>query len=134
MIAQLSPSVSGQETRVRRAASWGSVIRRPNLRKLWRKEASIADNSTERMASSHRRPVDDEGLMKPCAVPPCLLEAIRAINPTVELEYLLRFDESALRLYLAHLESSRQPRGRGARWERPGDTRAIRQCRPAEEV
>ncbi|MGP1346459.1 MAG: hypothetical protein ACTS3F_07310 [Phycisphaerales bacterium] len=70
----------------------------------------------------------------PHCAPTAVIDAIRVLSPGVDVEYLTRFDESALRLYLAHLESSRMPRGRGARWERPGDTRAIRVCRPPEEV
>lgn len=88
----------------------------------------------ERMAASHRVPVKEAPGVAVCAVPSSVLDAIRAINPLVDVDYLARFDESALRLYLAHLESSRLPRGRGARWERPGDTRAIRMCRPPEEA
>lgn len=87
-----------------------------------------------RMEASHREPAGAAQGVAVCAVPSSVLEAIRAINPSADVEYLARFDESALRLYLAHLESSRLPRGRGARWERPGDTRAIRVCRPPEEV
>lgn len=54
-----------------------------------------------------------------------LVERIRQVNPSASLTYLAGFPAGALALYLEHLESAGEPRGRGARWVRPGDTRAI---------
>ncbi len=55
-----------------------------------------------------------------------LVERIREANPSATTGWLASFDEDALALYLDHLEAACEPRGRGARWVRPGDTRAIR--------
>jgi hypothetical protein len=55
-----------------------------------------------------------------------LIERIREVNPSATTGWLASFDEEALALYVEHLEAAREPRGRGARWVRPGDTRAIR--------
>lgn len=54
-----------------------------------------------------------------------VVDRIITINPTATAEFLARFSERSLRAYLAHLQSATQPRGPGARWERPGDSPAI---------
>ncbi len=59
-----------------------------------------------------------------------LVEKVQGLNPSASPEYLLTFDLSSLRLYLAHLEWARLPKK--ARWHRPGDTRGIRQYQAAE--
>jgi hypothetical protein len=130
-MSELSPVVSGRVgLDLARVIDEATLRARSLLRGIGRRTrahvhaAPMSRSSRRRVAVMHR----------PTAVPPCLIDAIRAINPTVDPEFLMRFDESALRLYLAHLESCRVPRGRGARWERPGDTRAIRLSRPPEEA
>jgi len=54
-----------------------------------------------------------------------LVEEIRELSPTAPAGYLLRFNDRALEDYLRHLRSAAEPRGRAARWLRPGDTPAI---------
>ncbi len=54
-----------------------------------------------------------------------VMELILTINKTVAVEYLDQFKDRALRNYLAHLETTMQPRGRGARWERRGESPAL---------
>lgn len=54
-----------------------------------------------------------------------LIERIQALNPTAGTEYLSRFSREALMVYLEHMTSALEPRGRTARWTRPGDTPAI---------
>ena len=54
-----------------------------------------------------------------------LVARIQEFNPTASVGYLGRFSPAALERYLAHLCSASEPRGRAARWERPGDTPAI---------
>jgi len=48
-----------------------------------------------------------------------LVEELLQLNPTATVEFLSRFDDAALIQYKAHLEASREPRGRDARWARP---------------
>lgn len=54
-----------------------------------------------------------------------LMVQIQAFNPTATAAYLARFTIVALERYLAHLSAASEPRGRTARWQRPGDTPAI---------
>lgn len=54
-----------------------------------------------------------------------LIGQIQSFNPTASAEYLARFTCCALQRYLAHLTCASEPRGRAARWSRPGDTPAI---------
>ena len=54
-----------------------------------------------------------------------VVELILGINKTVAVEYLEQFKDRSLRNYLAHLETTAQPRGRGSRWERRGDSPAL---------
>ncbi|MEC9373947.1 MAG: hypothetical protein VYC34_08890 [Planctomycetota bacterium] len=61
-----------------------------------------------------------------------LVDEIRDLNPTASAEYLAGFDNRSLRLYLAHLHASAEPRGRGAVWQRPGDTPVIVTAEPAD--
>lgn len=62
-----------------------------------------------------------------------LVERIQAYNPGASAEYLLRFDQTPLTLYLEHLAATSVPRGRDARWIRPGDTAGILGFVPATE-
>ncbi len=62
-----------------------------------------------------------------------LMESIRTINPSATAGYLERFEGEALAVYLQHLLACREPRGRAARWRRPGDTPAIVRAIPAED-
>jgi hypothetical protein len=54
-----------------------------------------------------------------------LFERIMSLNPTATVGFLSEFDEEPLRNYLDHLLAAQEPRGRGARWSRPGDAPAI---------
>ena len=54
-----------------------------------------------------------------------VVELILGINKTVAVEYLEQFKDRSLRNYLAHLETMAQPRGRGSRWERRGESPAL---------
>lgn len=54
-----------------------------------------------------------------------LVEEIVRVNRTATRAFLDRFNDQALRTYLDHLQFANLPRGREARWVRPGDTRAI---------
>ncbi|HVZ93418.1 MAG TPA: hypothetical protein VG797_02805 [Phycisphaerales bacterium] len=62
-----------------------------------------------------------------------LVNQIRTLNPSATSEYLARFDGPALAVYLRHLLSCLEPRGRAARWQRPGDTPAIIRAIPRDE-
>jgi hypothetical protein len=53
------------------------------------------------------------------------VDRIMTINPTAAAEFLARFKSESLANYLEHLVSAQQPRGRGHRWLRPGDSPAI---------
>ncbi len=61
-----------------------------------------------------------------------LIERIITHNPTASVEFLEDFSESALRNYLDHLLSAQIPRGRLARWVRPGDTPGIVMAEPRD--
>jgi len=52
-----------------------------------------------------------------------LIDRIRSRNPGATLEFLNRFRDEALRLYLRHLACTDEPRG--SVWVRPGDTVGI---------
>ena len=54
-----------------------------------------------------------------------LILQIQSLNPTATIQHLARFSANALGLYLAHLNSACEPRGRLARWIRPTETPAI---------
>lgn len=60
-----------------------------------------------------------------------VIDRIIQINPSATTRFLDRFAEAPLRTYLDHLVAKSAPRGRAARWCRPGDTRAI-EAREAE--
>jgi len=53
-----------------------------------------------------------------------LIEKVQNLNPSANIDYLMRFDFAALKLYFAHLEWALLPKK--AVWHRPGDTRGIR--------
>lgn len=50
---------------------------------------------------------------------------ILTINHSATAEYLSQFAERELNTYLDHLLNTQEPRGRHARWDRPGDAPAI---------
>lgn len=54
-----------------------------------------------------------------------ILDRILSMNPSATQAFLDRFTDRALGTYLEHLVASERPRGRFARWERPGDSPAI---------
>ncbi|MGP1310948.1 MAG: hypothetical protein ACTS27_12195, partial [Phycisphaerales bacterium] len=65
---------------------------------------------------------------EPVAIDPAvaaLVDEIRAYNPSAGHAFLASFEKPELETYLAHLASSREPRGPRSRWERPGDTPAM---------
>ncbi len=54
-----------------------------------------------------------------------VVDRILSLNPTASREYLSQFRDEALGRYLDHLTAASEPRGRAARWIRPGDSPAI---------
>lgn len=54
-----------------------------------------------------------------------ILNSIITMNQTATIEFLSSFTDRALRLYMEHLQAAAMPRGRNARWVRPGDSRAV---------
>lgn len=54
-----------------------------------------------------------------------LIDRIIEINPSATTTFLSAFEHSSLARYLDHLAAAEAPRGRDARWVRPGDTPAI---------
>jgi hypothetical protein len=54
-----------------------------------------------------------------------IVERIMTINPSASSNFLIGFRREALADYLDHLVCTKQPRGRGARWIRRGDTPGI---------
>lgn len=54
-----------------------------------------------------------------------VIDRILELNPTASPAFLVQFDAEALRAYLEHLLSARQPRGERSRWVRPAGSRAI---------
>jgi hypothetical protein len=54
-----------------------------------------------------------------------VVDRIITINPTATTSFLERFNDRSLGMYLDHLVAASRPRGRGARWLRPGDSPAI---------
>jgi hypothetical protein len=54
-----------------------------------------------------------------------VVDRILTMNPTATTDFLGDFPESSLLAYLEHLLAASQPRGRSARWVRPGDSPAI---------
>lgn len=61
-----------------------------------------------------------------------VIERLLTLNPTASVEFLEGFSERALRTYLDHLAAAQVPRGRMARWVRPGDTPAIVMAEPRD--
>ncbi len=57
------------------------------------------------------------------------VEQIISINRSATAQYLDQFEQRSLDTYLDHLLNSQQPRGRHARWDRPGDTPAMMSSR-----
>jgi hypothetical protein len=60
-----------------------------------------------------------------------MIEQIVRINATATADFLNRFADAALQVYLDHLTCTQQPRGRRAVWVRPGDTAAANTATPA---
>ncbi|MBX3377170.1 MAG: hypothetical protein KF678_09240 [Phycisphaeraceae bacterium] len=54
-----------------------------------------------------------------------VVDRIITINPTATTSFLSGFSEDSLGRYLDHLVATSGPRGRHARWLRPGDSPAI---------
>lgn len=54
-----------------------------------------------------------------------VVDQILTINHSATADYLAQFAEPELNKYLDHLLNSQEPRGRHARWDRPGDAPAI---------
>jgi hypothetical protein len=54
-----------------------------------------------------------------------VVDRIITINPTATVDFLDRFTEHSLGMYLDHLLAASGPRGRQSRWSRPGDSPAI---------
>jgi hypothetical protein len=54
-----------------------------------------------------------------------VVDRILTINHSATADYLAQFAEPELNKYLDHLLSAQEPRGRHARWDRPGDAPAI---------
>jgi hypothetical protein len=54
-----------------------------------------------------------------------VVDQIISINRSATAEYLDQFEQKSLDTYLDHLLCSQQPRGKNARWDRPGDTPAM---------
>ncbi|MEX2219864.1 MAG: hypothetical protein WD749_14020 [Phycisphaerales bacterium] len=61
-----------------------------------------------------------------------VVDRIISINRTASVEFLEKFADRDLDRYLDHLVAASTPRGRHARWERPGDSPAI-QGREAQD-
>lgn len=54
-----------------------------------------------------------------------VVDQILTINHSATADYLAQFAERELNTYLDHLLNTQEPRGRHARWDRPGDAPAI---------
>src|SRR5262249_19444249 len=54
-----------------------------------------------------------------------IVDRIMTMNPSATAEFLEDFDVEALSEYLDHLTAATLPRGPGARWVRPDNTRGI---------
>ena len=53
-----------------------------------------------------------------------LIKLIQETNQSSTREWLEQFNQEDLRLYLDHLDITREPRGGGSSWTRRGDTPA----------
>lgn len=87
-------------------------------------ESSTLFENTGRFAGE---PVTSDGLTRGQVI-----ERIMTLNPTAGVEFLGGFSERSLRSYLDHLASAQIPRGRMARWVRPGDTPGIVMAEPRD--
>lgn len=61
-----------------------------------------------------------------------LIDEIQTINPSAERDWLLVFDQNALKSYLDHLQLTLEPRGRNSVWRRTHETAAIVTRRPRD--
>jgi len=94
-----------------------------------RKDAAMSTSSlfTDQFSvdSIGSRQTDAEPVIAGPATRARLVEEIVRVNRSATRAFLDRFNDQALRIYLDHLQFASVPRGREARWVRPGDTRAI---------
>jgi len=60
-----------------------------------------------------------------------VIDQIVRINTSATTDFLDRFADAALQVYLDHLTCTQQPRGRRAVWVRPGDTAAANTVVPS---
>ena len=81
-------------------------------------------------------PLDDANVGRFSEIVKAMSERVQFLiithNPTASVEFLTDFSEPALRNYLDHLLSAQIPRGRLARWVRPGDTPGIVMAEPRD--
>ena len=61
-----------------------------------------------------------------------IIDGIQQINRSANRDWLIEFDERALRRYLDHLQRAVEPRGGHSVWVRPNETPAIITRRPGE--
>jgi len=54
-----------------------------------------------------------------------VVDQIMSINPSASSGFLSQFEAGELGMYLRHLLSAQEPRGRSSRWARPDDAPAI---------
>lgn len=54
-----------------------------------------------------------------------VVDQIMSINPSASSGFLSQFEPGELGMYLRHLLSAQEPRGRSSRWARPDDAPAI---------
>lgn len=100
---------------------WGRSLRRAIARFAEPPLAEMLDASEPAAIHPRARVRRGDGILTREQV----IDRILAINPTAAPDFLNRFGAEHLRLYLDHLVSAQQPRGRDARWVRPRETPAI---------
>lgn len=84
----------------------------PETTELTQNESPLLDLTRSRADES----------VEPTLSRPQLVERIIAINPTATTSFLNRFRPDRLADYLDRLVATQEPRGRGSRWVRRGDT------------
>lgn len=87
-------------------------------------------HESERPASQAHTAAASDGPGRPRFSRAQLMDKILSMNPSATESFLARFSDRALGTYLDHLVAANRPRGRHARWERPGDSPAIMASRP----
>src|SRR5690606_30712756 len=88
----------------------------PLLRKFGLRKTIEIDAAPSRRAGD--APSDDAPVIEPAVA--LLIDEIRAYNPSAPSAFLATFTRRDLENYLEHLGSAKEPRGRTARWVRPG--------------